>query len=641
MNYVVALGLLILAAVAQAAPTQVSLSSLQIDRIEQGFGSPRADLSVDGNPISIGGVVYNHGLGSHANALFAVKLDGKAERFTAAVGMDDEKAGAGHAKFSVWTGKKLLAESPMMYGKQKAHTFDIDVRNLDIIILKVETDNIDSAHADWADAYITMADGSAKPEIIAMPADRSVPEVAHIKPGIPKINGASVIGCTPGYDFVYRLPISAACPVTVTAKGLPEGLVLDGKTGIIRGKVKSAGEYNVTFRVGGSLGGDRRVIKIVAGTHKLALTPPMGWNSWNCWASAIDDAKVRAAADEFIKSGLAAHGYQFINIDDCWQAGRDANGNIVANEKFPDMAKLAEYVHSKGLKIGTYSSPGPYTCGGYTGTYQHEDQDAMSWAAWGFDYIKYDWCSYGSIAKPGLAEMIKPYRLMRKSLDKAPRDIVYSYCQYGMGEPWKWGPREGGNLWRTTGDITDTWNSMISNSLWQTNIAEYSSPGHWNDPDMLVLGYVGWGPSLHPTRLTPHEQMTHMSLWCIQASPLLIGCDLTRMDQYTLDLLTNDEVLAVNQDPLGKGGKVVLKRDDVQVWAKPLADGSTALAVVNLNWTAQNFKFTLKECGLVDGMSARDLWKQKPAGNQLKSMTVKLGGHGSAMYKLTAPKKVK
>ncbi len=539
MNYLMALGLVVLAAAAYAAPVSVPLSSLQIERIEQGWGNPHADLSVDGNPIKIGGTSYSKGIGTHANSIFAVKFSGKGIRFTSAVGIDDEKAGAGgHAVFSVWANGKKLVESPMMRGGQKAHVIDLDVSKLDVIVLKVDTDNIDSAHADWADATVSMLDDSVKPEIIATPADKSVPVVAHIVPGKPRINGPSVVGCTPGYDFVYLVPVSAACPVTVTAKGLPSGLSLDSKTGIITGRVKSAGSYTVTLKVSGSLGSHQRSLKIVAGKDKLALTPPMGWNSWNCWAGAIDDAKVRAAADAFVKSGLASHGYQFVNIDDCWQAGRDANGNVLPNSKFPDMPALADYVHSKGLKVGLYSSPGPQTCGGYEGSYQHEEQDAMTWAAWGFDYVKYDWCSYGNIAKPGLAEMIKPYRVMRKALDKAPRDIVYSYCQYGMGEPWKWGPKEGGNLWRTTGDITDSWGSMIGTSLWQTNIAEYSSPGHWNDPDMLVLGWVGWGPSLHPTRLTPQEQLTHMTLWCINASPLLIGCDLDRLDSYTLDLLT-------------------------------------------------------------------------------------------------------
>lgn len=635
----IALGLVILALAVQATPVVVPLGSLQVSRVEQGWGTPRANLSVDGNPLRIGGVSYSNGIGTHANAIFAVKLDGKGDRFRASAGMDDEKNGAGHAQFSVWTKSRKLAESPMMQGNQKAHQFDLDIRGLDSITLRVETDNIDSAHADWADAAVTMLDDSVKPEIIAQPSDKSVPEVARIVPGKPRINGPSIVGCTPGHDFLFLVPVSAACEVTVTAKGLPAGLSIDSHTGIISGRVKSAGVSVVTIKVSGKLGSHQRTLKIVAGEGKLALTPPMGWNSWNCWAGAIDDAKVRAAADSFVKSGLAAHGYQYVNIDDCWQAGREANGTILPNAKFPNMPALTDYVHSKGLKVGLYSSPGPQTCGGYEGSYKHEAQDAATWAAWGFDYIKYDWCSYGSIAKPGLAEMIKPYRLMRQALDKAERDIVYSYCQYGMGDVWKWGTKEGGNLWRTTGDITDSWASMTANALWQTRIAEYQSPGHWSDPDMLVLGYVGWGPSLHPTRLTPQAQLTHMTLWCMLASPLLIGCDLERLDPFTLDLLTNDEVLAVNQDELGKQATRVLERERVQVWVKPLADGSHALAVVNLNPEQVNFSFTMAECGIPEGVSARNLWTQKPAGTLLKRMSMKVGGQGSAMFKLSMPKR--
>ena len=230
-------------------------------------------------------------------------------------------------------------------------------------------------------------------------------------------------------------------------------------------------------------------------------------------------------------------------------------GVIQTNEKFPDMKALADYVHSKGLKLGIYSSPGPKTCAGFAASYQNEEQDASTYASWGIDYLKYDWCSYGGIAKDGsLAELQKPYRVMRDALDECGRDIVYSFCQYGMGDVWKWGAEVGGNCWRTTGDINDSWGSMSGIGFGQDGHEKYASPGHWNDPDMLVVGKVGWGPNLHPTGLTPNEQMTHISLWCLLSSPLLIGCDLSDMDQFTLDLLTNDEVLDVNQDPLWQTG---------------------------------------------------------------------------------------
>ena len=285
----------------------------------------------------------------------------------------------------------------------------------------------------------------------------------------------------------------------------------------------------------------------------------MGWNSWNCWAGAIDDAKVRAAADAMVASGLAAHGYEYINIDDTWEKGRDANGEVLGNEKFPDMKALADYVHGKGLKLGIYSSPGPRTCANFEGSYQHEEQDAKTYAKWGIDYLKYDWCSYGEIARSReLSELKKPYAVMRDALDKCGRDIVYSLCQYGMGKVWEWGESIGANCWRTGGDINDSWGSVVECGFSQDGHQKFAGPGHWNDPDMLVVGMVGWSANLHPSKLTHNEQVTHITLWSLLSSPLLIGCDMARLDQFTSDLLMNDEVIAINQDPLGKpAGRVV------------------------------------------------------------------------------------
>ena len=308
----------------------------------------------------------------------------------------------------------------------------------------------------------------------------------------------------------------------------------------------------------------------------------MGWNSWNCFGCDVNEANVRAAADAMVASGLIQHGWSYINIDDCWEAGRDADGNMLSNQKFPDMKALTDYVHSKGLKIGLYSSPGPKTCAGHEGSYKHEEQDARRYAEWGFDYLKYDWCSYGEIVpNPDHAGLLKPYQVMRAALDKAPRDIVFSLCQYGMGNVWEWGAEVGGNCWRTTGDITDTWSSMAGIGFGQAGHEKYAGPGHWNDPDMLVVGYVGWSAKVRPTRLTPNEQYTHISLWCLLCSPLLIGCDMTKLDEFTLNLLTNDEVLDVNQDPLGRQAGRVAKNGSLEIWAKDMEDGAKAVGLFN------------------------------------------------------------
>ena len=402
-------------------------------------------------------------------------------------------------------------------------------------------------------------------------------------PERPRINGPRVYGARTGHDFLFRIPVTGRRPLTVEAEGLPAGLSLDGEKGIITGRIREKGDYPVRLTARNTAGTDTAILLIRAG-DLLALTPPMGWNSWNVWGLTVDAGRVKAAADAFVKTGLADHGWSYINIDDGWEAPhRLPDSSITGNEKFPDFKELAAYVHDKGLKLGIYSSPGPLTCGGYLGSYRHEYRDAKTWASWGIDYLKYDWCSYERIAKDHSPEELKrPYRLMRRALDAAGRDIVYSLCQYGMGRVWEWGAEVGGNLWRTTGDITDTWQSMSGIGFRQGVAAPYAAPGHWNDPDMLVVGWVGWGPDVRPSRLPPDEQYTHISLWCLLQAPLLIGCDLTRLDDFTLSLLTNDEVLAVDQDPLGKAAVPVYNKDEIQYWIKPMQDGSYAVGIFNL-----------------------------------------------------------
>ncbi len=455
-------------------------------------------------------------------------------------------------------------------------------------------------------------------------------------PPTPRINGPRVYGCRPGHPFLYRVPVTGDRPVRVAAEGLPEGLSIDPATGIITGKVNKAGDYPVRLIASNDKGSDTARFLIRAG-DLLALTPPMGWNSWNVWGLSVDAEKVKAAADAFIKTGLADHGWSYINIDDGWEAPqRLPDGSITGNEKFPDFRDLSGYIHAKGLKLGIYSSPGPLTCGGYLGSYRHEHQDARTWAGWGIDYLKYDWCSYSRIApNPTLEEMKKPYRLMREALDAVDRDIVYSLCQYGMGRVWEWGAEVGGNLWRTTGDITDTWQSMSGIGFRQAVTSPFASPGHWNDPDMLVVGWVGWGPNIRPTRLTPDEQYTHISLWCLLSAPLLLGCDLTRLDDFTLSLLTNDEVLALNQDELGKQARKVYAENDIQYWVKPLADGSWAAGIFNLSKEQRKVVVAFSDLGLEKGnYRLRDLWRQEDMGTFQESFTAIVPSHGVKLVRI-------
>jgi alpha-galactosidase len=361
-------------------------------------------------------------------------------------------------------------------------------------------------------------------------------------------------------------------------------------------------------------------------SNGLAKTPPMGWNSWNLFAGRIDDKTVREMADALVTSGMRDAGYIYLNIDDTWEGDRDSNGVLHTNNKFPDMKALADYVHSKGLKFGIYSSPGPYTCAGYEGSYAHEAQDAKTYAAWGVDYLKYDWCSAGRLYKDDAMQPI--YQKMAKALRSTGRPIVFSLCQYGRNDVWTWGPKAGGNLWRSTGDISDNWKSMIGIADRQSAIAQYAGPGHWNDPDMLEIGNGG---------MTTDEYRTHMSLWAMFAAPLLAGNDVRTMSPDTRSILLNKEVIAVDQDPLGAEGHLADKSGDIEYFARPLSNEDMALVVVNRAAAPATITLPWSEMRIAEGTKIRDLWKHedfKTAADQ--SFTIP--AHGSLMFRMKGPK---
>ncbi len=366
----------------------------------------------------------------------------------------------------------------------------------------------------------------------------------------------------------------------------------------------------------------------------LAATPPMGWNSWNLFAGKVNDADVRAAADAMVSSGMKDAGYIYVNIDDTWQGERDAQGNIHANSKFPDMKALADYVHSKGLKIGIYSGPGAQTCAKYAGSLGHEAQDAKTYADWGFDYLKYDLCSFRQNMDQEApddpakrTQMMKDaYEKMHKALLATGRPIVYSFCQYGWDAVWEWGPSLGANLWRTTGDINPTWDRMTLIGFSQAGLAKYAGPGHWNDPDMLEVGNG---------KLTLDENRTHMSLWALLAAPLLAGNDLSKMKPETSQILTNRDVIAIDQDPLGKQGDRVSAVGPVEIWAKPLKGGAKAIGLFNRDDTALPITLKLSDVGFTAGAKAHDVWQAKDLGKLQGTYTTTVPRHGVALLVLT------
>jgi alpha-galactosidase len=380
--------------------------------------------------------------------------------------------------------------------------------------------------------------------------------------------------------------------------------------------------------------------KATAALSKVALTPPMGWNSWNYFAGKVTDKDIRASADQIVATGMKDAGYIYVNIDDTWEGERDANGVLHTNSKFPDMKALADYVHSKGLKIGIYSSPGPKTCAGFEGSYNHETQDAQLYAQWGIDYLKYDACSYiqevmEKQAPNDKAEQMRMMRAAYAKMDKAlkatGRPIVYSFCQYGMDASWEWAPSAGGNLWRTTGDISPRWDRMFVILNEQAGLDRYAGPGHWNDPDMLEVGNG---------KLTLAENRLHFSMWAMLAAPLLAGNDLPNMKPEIKAILTNRDVIAIDQDALGKQGSRAYSEGEVEVWTRHLSGGAMAIAVINAGdtrYSTHPFHLDLRKLGLKGTQTGKDLWTGKTV-KLTDNEPLELASHDVLLVRIGAPR---
>ncbi len=476
----------------------------------------------------------------------------------------------------------------------------------------------------------------------------------------PRINGPAVFGVRPGHPFLYTIPATGTRPLEFSIEGLPAGLTVDAQTGIVRGKLTERGDHAVVLKARNAAGTATKRFLIKCG-DEISLTPAMGWNSWNCFGATVTHDKVIRAAKAMVASGLVEHGWTYINIDDGWQGQRaGADHALASNEKFPDMQKLSEEVHALGLKLGVYSTPWVISYAGHTGggadtaegapftgktveegqrhgRYDFIEADARQWAKWGVDYLKYDWAPL-DVAHAGHA-----YGALRQS----GRDIVLSLSNSAdpaLASEW---PKVA-NSWRTSNDIGDHWQNVKGNpETWRYSVSEIgfsqdgwasaARPGHWNDADMLVVGQVGWGDKLRATHLTHDEQYSHITLWCMLGSPLLLGCDLEQLDAFTLSLLTNDEVLALNQDALGKQAVRLATNGSIDIYRKQLADGSSALAFFNRAATEEKFFLNkLGRIGLAGPLHVRDLWRQAnlpDCTNDELEGTVP--GHGVVLLQLT------
>lgn len=635
--------------IAAAHAGVVSLSSLDLKLMTAGWGKALADQSIEGKALRLGGQEYKQGVGTHAPSVMHIDLGGACTRFSATAGVDDEVVGnPGSVRFRVIGDGKVLFNSGVMRPGDAPKPIDLSVTDMKSLTLVVDAagDGINFDHADWAAAQIEY-DGEA-PKAVTAPREEPYILTPPPRPE-PQINGPKVYGVRPDSPVFFTIPVTGERPMTFAADGLPEGLNLDAATGRITGSISERGEYKTTLRATNELGTAEREFRIVVG-DRFALTPPMGWNSWYCFFDSVTDEMMRAAADAMVSTGMINHGYTYVNIDDGWSIKprskdakltgpeRNAEGKINSNGKFPDMRALTEYIHAKGLKAGIYTSPGPLTCAGYVGTYEHELLDAQRIVEWGFDFLKYDWCSYGKIAKDDSRdELMKPYTIMFEALQKQPKDIVYNLCQYGMGNVWEWGADVGGNCWRTTGDLgwaTDLWTNIDTYGFFHYDKSQWNKPGRYNDPDYLLIGYIGWQGDLRPTPLTPNEQYLHVSLWSMLAAPLIFSGDMTKLDEFTLSLLTNDEVIEINQDPLCQAAKPVSRVEMAEVWAKDLEDGSKAVGLFNRDEVEQAIAAKWADLGVSGKQRVRDLWRQQDVGILEDAFTATVPRHGVVLVRL-------
>jgi alpha-galactosidase len=494
--------------------------------------------------------------------------------------------------------------------------------------------------------------------IAAASAEDDLKPLTPPPPAAPRINGPSVFGVRAWAPFLYRIPATGVRPMEFSATGLPDWLKLDSKTGEITGTIEKNGEHIVTLHAKNARGTAKRKFRIVVGSE-ISLAPAMGWNSWNCWGSQVTAEKVLQSARTMVQSGLINHGWSYINIDDAWQGPRSGPFNAIqGNKNFSDMKGLCNEIHALGLKVGIYSTPWTTSYAGYIGgSSENEDgawtppttskrnavnkkalpwaigkysfarNDARQWAAWGIDYLKYDWHP----------NEVPETEEMADALRDSGRDVIFSLSN---ASPFQNAPElsKFANSWRTTGDIRDTWDSMRSKGFSQDRWARFAGPGHWNDPDMLVVGWVGWGTP-HPTRLTPDEQYTHISLWCLLSAPLLLGCDLQKLDAFTLGLLSNDEVLALDQDALGQQATCVSAEGSLFIYAKDLETGSKAVGLFNLGPTNITATTYWSELNIYGKRMVRDLWRQKDLGRFDNQFTTMVPSHGVVLIRLDKRRK--
>ena len=639
----------------------VWLDDLNPKTFSEGIPSISSKTNAGGDSIKMAGKYFSRGIGVQSTSVLSFFLDGNAVEFTAEVGVDDKGFKDLPVKFYIIGDRKILFESGEMKWGDQAKKVKVDLIGIKRMGLLVTIDekSFTRSYTNWANAQFIM-NGDFKPQNIPNSDEKYILTQKPDKK--PKINSAKLFGATPGNPVLYTIAAIGERPMSFSIENLPKGLSLDNKTGIISGKITQKGTYLTTLKAKNSFGEGQKALKIVIG-DTITLTPPIGWNGWNSWARNIDKEKVLASAEAMVKMGLNQHGWTYINIDDAWQGLRGGPLNALqANEKFPNFKEMVDKIHGLGLKLGVYSTPWISSYAGYGGSssnfengafpdsvknnkrafryigkYRFEENDAKQMAAWGVDYLKYDWRIEVSSAER-----------MSKALKNSGRDIVYSISNsapFANVKDWV----RLTNTFRTGPDIRDSWLSLYVSAFTLDKWAPFGGHGHWLDPDMMILGNVTTGTELHPTRLTPDEQYSHVSLFSLLSAPLLIGCPIEQLDAFTLNLLTNDEVIEINQDPLGKPARLVSEENGVQIWSKPLEDGSFAVGLFNVaqygktpesffRWGDEKpnqFTFDFNKIGLKGNYNVRDVWRQKDLGNFNGPINSEIRHHGVLMLKFT------
>jgi len=629
----------------------VWLDELDLSKVDQAAGGAVARKSMWNTPLIIAGDTFERGVGTHASGMIRVNLQKGTKKFHSMVGLDDSppehERNKASAEFIVYADGKEIWRSGVMKSGDKARKVNVSLKGVRLLQLYTDDagDGIIGDRTDWANAWFEVT--GANPETF-----QRIPEKEFIQTpaasNSPKINAPYIYGARPGNPVLITLPISGTKPMKIKAATLPSGLQLDNETGQIHGSVETTGNYEIQVSAENQFGMDSRNVTLSFG-ESIVPTPPMGWNSWNAFGSNISQNKIKAVADAIVNSGLLNYGYTYINIDDGWQGKRGGKYNaIMPNEKFPDMKGLVDYIHSLGLKAGIYSSPWVWTYAGFTGgssdtqdgkiakkerrhgEFSFEQEDVKQYAEWGFDYIKYDW-------NPNDVESTTR---MAKALRNSGRDIVFSISNAAPFElATEWAKLT--NLWRTTFDIHDSWYSLTSIGFSQNSYQPYAGPGHWNDPDMLIVGNLGWGNSLHNTRLSPNEQYLHISLWSILAAPMLIGCDMVSIDPFTLNLLANREVIEINQDPAGIQGRRISsdKSKQVEIWSRQLADGSLAVGLFNLSDSKQEISVSWNDLQIKGKQLVRNIWLQTDIDTFESRFSSIVPAHGVVFIKIKSAQK--